>query len=500
MAFIKCLNPRFITNPYTKEKLSVPCGECDACRSSSQSKWVTRLLIEAKNWPYVVFFTLTYSDKFLPRIDLSEYQELGNQINDCYDFCALHDFKVPSVSVRDVQLFIKRLRKQFTKYEKIKEKQILRYFISSEYGPTTFRPHYHGILFFSSETMSSRFRQSISEAWSVYHRDTCSFESIGRTDCQFVVGSAAQYVASYVSFISYLPSILQVKPFRPFSLHSTCPPIGFADFTDEQVQRIFHNSLTRISFTDPRTNRLVTLPLWRTIKDRLFPKIKGFSKLDTHGRVTLYRLAERYLDSQLWPLELILRDLRFRKIWDENDYQLELIESLCGEILCIDDLPYTDFKHADDYFDTECFKRLLRISRRVLTSCSSLGVSLDYYVSRIEKFYINCDYENLIIQLESEAAYCDSPMNYPLQFLPYLIDPLFGFNGRRLPSSVYDIYRDSFGIPIFENYDIRKTDEYKLLYDRCHSHFEDCKKVRYKNEYVDAHPFAKSILSSLNKL
>jgi len=64
------------------------------------------------------FVTLTYSDENLP---FSE---------DMY----------PILCKRDVQLWLKRLRKRFANKE-------IRYYLAGEYGPKTRRPHYHVILF-----------------------------------------------------------------------------------------------------------------------------------------------------------------------------------------------------------------------------------------------------------------------------------------------------------------------------------------------------------------
>lgn len=70
------------------------------------------------------------------------------------------DDKLPpdGVSKRDVQLFLKRLRKRF-------DSRTLRYYICSEYGDHTFRPHYHAILFFNSIERSSDIYDTITEAW-----------------------------------------------------------------------------------------------------------------------------------------------------------------------------------------------------------------------------------------------------------------------------------------------------------------------------------------------
>lgn len=101
-----------------KRFFSVPCGKCLACLSQKAKEWTMRLSHE---WYYYsdktsMFITLTYDNDNIP----SDY--------------GLHK--------RDVQLFMKRLRKQLSK-EKIKVKT----FYAGEYGFQKQRPHYHMILF-----------------------------------------------------------------------------------------------------------------------------------------------------------------------------------------------------------------------------------------------------------------------------------------------------------------------------------------------------------------
>jgi len=48
--------------------------------------------------------------------------------------------KFPTTVKRDIQLFNKRLREYF-------EGKKIRFYISAEYGPSTLRPHYHGVYF-----------------------------------------------------------------------------------------------------------------------------------------------------------------------------------------------------------------------------------------------------------------------------------------------------------------------------------------------------------------
>lgn len=74
--------------------------------------WKTRLTHEAKMHEHSCFVTLTFSDEHLPP-DLS-------------------------ISVRDIQLFMKRLRKRSGR---------VRFYACGEYGDTDLRPHYHLLLF-----------------------------------------------------------------------------------------------------------------------------------------------------------------------------------------------------------------------------------------------------------------------------------------------------------------------------------------------------------------
>lgn len=95
----------------------VPCGKCPICLSKKRQKWLVRLESEFKYALSVYFVTLTYDDAHMPYKD-------GMQ----------------TLSKRDVQLFMKRLRKLTSGYK-------LKYYLCSEYGGHTMRPHYHMMLY-----------------------------------------------------------------------------------------------------------------------------------------------------------------------------------------------------------------------------------------------------------------------------------------------------------------------------------------------------------------
>lgn len=107
--------------------VTVPCGKCLECVKDYQNAWKIRLTEEAKVHKHVYFFTLTYNDDSVP----FEYDDEGN--------------KCLTVRKSDVQLWLKRNRMRFQRSFDIEVD--FKYFITSEYGPNTGRPHYHGIIF-----------------------------------------------------------------------------------------------------------------------------------------------------------------------------------------------------------------------------------------------------------------------------------------------------------------------------------------------------------------
>lgn len=99
----------------------VPCGKCPQCTARRTSAWSFRLMQENKVSDSSYFITLTYADENL------KYENLTTP---------------PTLFKRDIQLFLKRLRKAHPK-----NSLPLKYFAAGEYGEKTWRPHYHLILF-----------------------------------------------------------------------------------------------------------------------------------------------------------------------------------------------------------------------------------------------------------------------------------------------------------------------------------------------------------------
>lgn len=266
----RCQHPRTVVNKYTHEPVVVSCGHCPSCilrRSGIQTNLLTTY---SSQFRYVYFVTLTYAPCFLPTFEVSVVETCTDDIADVSCVPDINELdpgdsnvylfgfrsvprtasvrlknstvervfkdpeirftyamkpkellfilgkinhnvpnRIPYVCNRDLDLFLKRLRSYYPDEK-------LRYYAVSEYGPTSFRPHWHLLLFSNSERFSQTVCENVSKAW-----------SYGRCDASLSRGFAASYVASYVNSFVALPDfyVQMPKVVRPKSFHS----IGFTE-------------------------------------------------------------------------------------------------------------------------------------------------------------------------------------------------------------------------------------------------------------------------------
>lgn len=266
----RCQHPRTVVNRYTHESVIVPCGSCPSCilrRSGIQTNLLTSYSAQFR---YVYFVTLTYAPCFLPTLEVSIVETCTDDVADVPCFPDINDLdagdpntylfgfrsvsrsasvkvknstvertfkdpeirftypmrpkdllsilnkvkhnvpnRIPYINNRDLDLFLKRLRSYYPNEK-------LRYYAVSEYGPTSFRPHWHLLLFSNSERFSKTVCENVSKAW-----------SYGRCDASLSRGFAAPYVASYLNSFVSLPDFYTQMPkvVRPKSFHS----IGFTE-------------------------------------------------------------------------------------------------------------------------------------------------------------------------------------------------------------------------------------------------------------------------------
>lgn len=105
------------------DAIKIPCGKCAGCRAQKTREWADRMILELDHSKKGIFLTLTYDNDHVP----IRYQ------------CTTGE-SVLTLNKRDVQLFMKRLKKRFPDCE-------IRRVVKGEYGKNTHRPHYHLALY-----------------------------------------------------------------------------------------------------------------------------------------------------------------------------------------------------------------------------------------------------------------------------------------------------------------------------------------------------------------
>jgi len=259
--------------------------------------------LEMQNNKYALFFTLTYNNDNVPCYYFSDDSfNFGKDVLRLYsnrDGSSLDVFRrdfrgfktsvfnipkgaaFPFVSRSDVQKFLKRLRINIVR--KLNRKVQIRYLITAEYGPKTFRPHYHGIIYFNDSELLTKITYShvntttllaslIAKSWPFadYCR-TAKYSTI-------VDGGAGNYVSSYASSSCNLPRFLQYPETRPFTpAHST--RFGFSEVERNEIYENVSKGDYQLHRTDVKTKNVAHFPISSANRTRLFPRFPLYSLL-----------------------------------------------------------------------------------------------------------------------------------------------------------------------------------------------------------------------------
>lgn len=427
----RCQYPRTVVNKYTHESVVVSCGVCPSCvlrRSGIQTNLLTTYSAQFR---YVYFVTLTYAPCFLPTLEVSVIETCTDDIADVPCVPDIHNLdpcdnnrywfgfrnvprsasvklknstvertfkdpevrfsylmypkeilsilgkinhnvpnRIPYICNRDLDLFLKRLRSYYPDEK-------LRYYAVSEYGPTSYRPHWHLLLFSNSEQFSETVLENVSKAW-----------SYGRCDASLSRGFAAPYVASYVNSFVALPSFYTEMPrlLRPKSFHS----IGFTE------SNLFPRKV-RISEIDEVTNKClngvrverdgyfrILKPTWPYLL-RLFPR---FSDAIRKSPSSIHQL----LDSAFTAPERVIRsgcgDLTLDP-FNPRPLSKQSLLSFCKQYLNYID-NYGKLLHERNYSSPKASLPYADIL--VLSECRLYdGVNLDpdFRLSRCYRFFLS---------------------------------------------------------------------------------------------------------------
>lgn len=371
-----CTNRQKVTNKYVGRSFYVDCGHCPACLQRKANKSCRKIISEyGRPYTFMVFVTLSYDNEHIPYIHpdtdytrlyvgkpyyvrhsrifddkgienlpLSVYRngklidtvflpEMPKEVFRNY-LCNTtgivtksrngvvlerDDSKVGILYDKDFVNFVKRLRINLTRNYNYEGK--ITYFKCSEYGPTTHRPHFHGIFWFDSRTLSfDSFRSAVVESWKMCDEDR-QYENVE------IAREPASYVASYVNCLTSVPPLFLFKGLRP--KHSHSKGFGFANnlfsfssvFTNFMAQRLtgyFVQSLDAFNVA-----QATFIPYPKYIVDKYIPHFTGMHRL---SQVELFNVLSepRRLSESSYRTRTFLTDgsIELAKRNIENRYSI----------------------------------------------------------------------------------------------------------------------------------------------------------------------------------
>lgn len=490
-SFVKCLHPISLRDgrgfPYL-----VPCGKCVACQNNKRSSLSLKLRLEEYTSKYCYFLTLTYDDKNLPLFSLgtdlqtndflriypySERMRSDSMISDfCSDFfnfdsdfVDMMDYYVDFVQnyerkfhkscvyghglyallyYRDIQLFLKRLRKYINKYygEKI------RFYIIGEYGTKSLRPHWHCLLFFDSSELSQAFEDCVNVGTDSRPcecpRFLCPFWKYGIVDSKRTNGECYNYVSSYVNQSSSFPRLLvllsnqkayhslylgQVLPEE--SLISAIKKGDFSFFEQQFYVDIFGNQ-------NPYS-------VWRSYYSRFFPKFTCSGQLsfeETYRILTSYETLRVLFATD--SVGLICRRLFQHYHFNEPDYH-DIFDYLR--------FAYYSVLHSKNVSLLSALRSCVSASRSFLRSARLCGLSPVEYFRRYKDFYKHIE----LSRLRSHYEHCVDSDEYRSNY--YKINRLGAIDSSYLFSTDSEFSRFKLSEQVRFLRSIKHRDEIALL-------------------------------------
>lgn len=313
-SFVKCFSP-LVLRDFRGYPYQVPCGHCFACQNNKRSSLSLKLRLEEYTSKYCYFLTLTYDDEHLPLFSLgtdslavdfiriypyterlrndsliddfcSDFYDFDSEFVDKMDyystfvlnyekkygkFCVYGHGLYALLYYRDIQLFLKRLRKHIFKYygEKI------RFYIIGEYGTKSLRPHWHLLLFFDSSSLSQAFEDCVNVGTSsrkcLCPRFILPLWEYGICDSKRTNGECYNYVSSYVNQSSNFPKLLVLlsnqKAYHSIQLGQILPLQSFVSAIQKGDFSFFERQFFIDCFGVENT-----YSIWRSYYSRFFPK------------------------------------------------------------------------------------------------------------------------------------------------------------------------------------------------------------------------------------
>lgn len=371
----RCEHPAHVRNKYTGQVVEVPCGTCNTCLLNKVNKNMLLCSIEESYHRYTYFVTLTYNEENVPIMKYQFVENVGdaNLYNFYIDtprlkrdgqllFSDYHTEKyLNNLAVKtklgkgrltflcyeDLQLYIKRVRKRLAALSP----SPVRYYAVGEYGPKTFRCHWHILFYLDDERQAQNIIQICSDCW-----------KFGFVDVSASLHSSASYLAGYVNNYSCVPRLFAHRGIRPKPFHSF--HFGLSPFQADK-EKIYEDP---VKYLDEKVlslfNGYISARFTSRVRCYLFPRCIHFANTDVAGLYYYYAVSERF--KNLFPnVENRLDYLWFMfnindKVFDtlpqpQKDFLLWLFGDVCDypDKLCDWDYFHSFFYclfHTSDHF------------------------------------------------------------------------------------------------------------------------------------------------------
>lgn len=447
-SFVKCLHPIQLRDSRGLSFLA-SCGKCVACQNNKRSSLSLKLRLEEYSSKFCYLLTLTYDDKNLPLFSLgtdlqtndflriypysarmhsdsmvsdfcSDFYNFDSDLVDMMDYysafvqnyerkyhksCVYGHGLYALLYYRDIQLFLKRLRKYINKYygEKI------RFYVIGEYGTKSLRPHWHCLLFFNSSELSQAF-ENCENVGTSSRRCECPrflrpFWKFGIVDSKRTNGECYNYVSSYVNQSSNFPRLLVLlsnqKAYHSIQLGQIIPQESFISAIKKGDFSFFEQQFFIDAYGTENT-----YSLWRSYYNRFFPKFSCSGKFtfeETYRILTSYETLRVLFDTD--SVGLICRRLFYHFLFNEPDYH---------DIFKYLRFAYDSVLHSKNVSLLSALRSCVSASRSFLSSARLCGLSTVEYFRRYEDFYKHLELSRLRSHYEScieSVEYCKNYYN-----------------------------------------------------------------------------------------
>lgn len=347
---------------------------------------------------------------------------------------------------RDIQNFLKRLRKQLSKIDKNEK---IRYYIIGEYGAKSLRPHWHLLLFTNSDIIASKFADTQFEIDVLATKDKrfysnsiiCSCWKFGYCTISKADGKVGGYVSNYVVGSSLLPKILSwLAPQKTYHSIGFGLPYSKNQCLEMLKKRDFTN-FSKYDYVDQNDgNRVKSRPLWRSYYCQFFPTFTGFDLLPNDE---VYRVLTILPKLKGYFFEEVISKLS-KKVW----LYIRLFSRFSASELInrFGEVTASYIRQIGTFFDwldkpkLSTIERVLYASNKFLTLSSYFALSSRQYFDIYESFLTWRNRQCLA----QHFINCSSSNDYRLTYYSIYGAPL------SLGETLFDRYKYSVGFSYYK--------------------------------------------------